>query len=470
MPDSSSKLATTSADIKSMSAPSLKNRLKFSIIVIILPLFLLGGIGFYFFQKSTQAFNLAIEEVVSEVIPVTELKDKIQQTVHPFNLYLNNLELDDKQEFLKLSNEIKQSLVKPITPEQQNFSLADDIYRTAYLSWRNAHRIAIKIFKERNSIDTHVPHHLLQSFYQNVIETTLALDKLHLAMQDRVKIRFKKAKELKIEALLLISFVFLLVYLSTLATIIFLNRSILNPITQLEKWAAQFSRSNELKPLDLQSYREFEAIGETYSKLAQMLRDDQAIIEELSQKDDLTQLNNKRCFIERLTNEHHRHQRYNTRYSLMLIDVDHMGSVGQNYGEHVCDLTLIQISKILEESIRPTDFLARYNSDEFIIILPEVEVHGANITAERIRNNISEYVFKINEYKFGITVSIGLSTALENRTLSEVLQCVDLAVQKAKLTGRNQVQYCDSVAMKSSAFKSKYLNKKDFIKNQLTNN
>lgn len=465
MPDSSSKLAITTASKKKISAPSLKNRLKFSIIVIILPLFILGGIGFFFFQKSTQAFNLAIEEVVSEVVPVTELKDKIQKTVLPFNRYLTHQELDDKEEFLRLSSEIKQSLVNPITLEQQTHSLANDIYHTAYLNWRNAHRTAIKIFKEQNPQDPpgdHIPHHLLQSFYQYVIETTLALDKLHLAMQNKIKIRFKKAKELKIEALLLISFVFLLVYISTLATIIFLNRSILSPISKLDQWAANFSRNNEVKALKLDSYREFESIGTTYNMLAQMLRDDQAIMEEIAQKDDLTQLNNKRRLIERLKDEHNRHQRYNTRYSLMLIDVDHLGSVGQNYGEHVCDLTLIQISKMLEKAIRPTDFLARFDSDEFIIILPEVEVHGANITAERIRNTISEYVFKINGYKFGITVSIGFSTAQENRTLYEVLQCVDFAVQQAKLTGRNQVQYCDPATKRSPAFKPKHLNKKDF--------
>lgn len=462
MPDSSSKLATSTANIKNMSAPSLKNRLKLSIFIIVFPLFLLASIGFFFFQKSTDAFNVAIEEVVSDVIPVTELKDKIQQTVIPFNRYLSSHEQGDKDEFLKLSNEIKQSLVNPIKLEQQHHSLANDIYRSAYLNWRNAHRIAIKIFNKHGDIDHHMPHELLQSFYQYVIETTLALDKLHLAMQDRVKIRFQKAKALKLDALLLISFIFLLVYISTLGTIIFLNRSIVNPITKLENWASDFSRSNDIKPLELNSYREFEYIGDTYNKLAQMLHDDQAILEQLSQKDDLTQLHNKRSFIARLHDEHNRHQRYSTRYSLMLIDIDHLGSVSQNYGEHACDLTLIQISKILEDAIRPTDYLARYGSDEFIIILPEVEVHGANITAERIRNNISEYVFKVNEFKFGITVSVGFSLIQENQPLSEILKCVDFSVQQAKLAGRNQVQYCDPSMVKSYNFQPKYLLEEDF--------
>ena len=447
------------------SAPSLKTRLRLSIIIIVLPLFILGGIGFLFFQKSTNAFNLAIEEVVSDVIPVTELKDKIQKTVTPFNRYLETGALDEKNHFLQLSDDIQKTLNHPAKQDATQLSLANDIYQSAYLNWRNAHRIAVKIFNRIDHKDVQTqkpPFRLLQKFYQYVIETTLALDKLHLSMQNQVKIRFQKAKELKLNALLLISFVFLLVYISTLATIMMLNRSILEPIVKLEQWASKFSRDQSFTPLKLNSYREFEFIAQTYNRLFQMLQDDKDILAALSQKDELTQLNNKRSLITRLTDEHSRHQRYNTRYSLMLIDVDHLGSISQNYGAHICDLTLIQIARLLEHAIRPTDFLARYNSDEFLIILPEVELHGANITAERIRNAISEHVFKFENHKFGITVSIGFAIVQDNQPLEEVLQCVDFAVQQAKLAGRNQVQYCNAETVKSSNFTPKYLFTADF--------
>jgi len=99
------KQENNSAGTKNKSAPSLKNRLKISIIMIVLPLFLLAAIGFFFFQKSTNAFNIAIDGIVTDVIPVTELKDKIQQTVIPFNDFLEKHQLDDKTRFLQLSND-----------------------------------------------------------------------------------------------------------------------------------------------------------------------------------------------------------------------------------------------------------------------------------------------------------------------------------------------------------------------------
>lgn len=464
MPSTPIKQASISASTKNMSAPSLKNRLKISILVIILPFFLLAGIGFFFFQKSTNAFNIAIEGIVIDVIPVTELKDKIQQTVIPFNHFLDNHQLDNKTRFLQLSNEIKKALVNPIRFEQENHSLANDIYRSAYLNWRNAHRVANKIFNDIENKKPYISQQLLQDFYQYIIETTLALDKLHLAMQDRAKLRFQKAKDLKLDTLILISFVFLLVYITALGTIIFLNRSIMNPIEKLERWALHFSRNKTNNPsLQLHSYREFEFIATTYAKLFKMLQDDQAVLEQLSQKDELTQLNNRRSFLNHLKTEHIRHQRYNTQYSLIYIDVDHMSAVNQNYGEHVCDLTLIQISKMLEDAIRPTDFLSRYNSDEFIIILPEVDEHGANITAERIRNSISEYVFKINEFKFGVTVSIGLSSIQENQSLSMNLKYIDCALQQAKIAGKNQVRNCNIEQFDPLKFHLKYFKKSDLM-------
>ncbi len=457
MTDTSQQPQNATASTRKRTVPSLKSRLQLSIIAFILPLFILAGIGYYFFQKSTNSFNLALEDIVSDVIPVTELKDKIQQTVIPFNQYLKTHEAENKNKFLQLSNEIKKQLVNPIKLEQQNLSLANDIYRLAYLNWRNAHRIATRIFTEVDLQETHISHELLQDFYQYVIETTLALDKLHLAMQDRVKVRFQNAKDLKFNSILVSSIVFFLVYISTLSTVIFLNRSIMTPIQQLQQWTRNYSRRKKIKPLTLQSYQEFEDIAATYNKLTSDLQEVQGILDKLSQKDELTQLNNRRSFFNQLQDEHNRHQRYNTRYSLMLIDVDHMSSVSQNYGEHVSDLTLIQISRMLEDAIRPTDFLARYGGDKFILILPEVEVHGANNTAERIRNSISEYVFKINEFKFGVTVSIGFSLIQENQEMLEVLNCVDYALQMAKMTGRNQVQFCDPEKIHAEPFQEKYL-------------
>ncbi|MCU7835912.1 MAG: GGDEF domain-containing protein [gamma proteobacterium symbiont of Taylorina sp.] len=462
MLNQSKNLSAGGTDNKKTTSPLLKSYLKINIAAIILPLLFLGLVGFFFFQKLSHAFDYAIDDIVSDIVPIIELKDKIQLSIIPFNQYLDSFEADDKEKFLQSSNEIKQSLIDTISLGHKDDSLANDLYRSAYLSWRNVHRIAIIIFNDTNSVKHLIPHYSLYDFYQSVIETTLILDQLHLKMQDRSKINFHKAKEVKSELFLLIIYIVLFVYIITLSSILYLNRSILKPVTILEKWAENRSGSIKVKPLTLQSYKEFEFIAATYNKLSQIIKDKETFLEQLTQKDNLTKLYNKRYFIKRLVDEHHRHQRYNTHYCLMLIDVDHIGAVSRNYGDAVGELTLIQIARLLEEAIRPTDFLAHYESDRFIIILPEVEIHGANMTAERIINSISETVFNINEFKFGITVSVGFSFAQEDLNLSGVLQCVDYSLQQAKLSGRNQFQYCESDNNLPFKFKSKYLKDSDF--------
>ncbi len=451
------KSITTKQTLSATKKPSLQNRLRISIALIILPLFLLAGMGFFMFLKTIEAFNLAVEDVVFEIIPVTELKNKIQQSVKPFDLYLQNHTPYEKENFIALSNEIKQALKEPINLEQQSHALVNDIYRSAYLEWLNAHRMAIKIFNNHESNNTLFTHKQLRVFYQHVISTTLALDKLQLVMQQNVRRHYQQARELKVQVLLLISIVFVIVYIITLLTTIFLKRSIINPISKLERWTSDYSRSKPTEHLSIDSYREFEHLANTFNKLADMLSDDQEILEQLIQKDELTQIHNKRSFISRLLDEHNRHKRYNSSYSLMLVDVDHLKSVNQNYNYHVGDLTLIEISRIIESSIRPTDFLARYEGDQFILILPEVEADGANITAERVLNAVSEYVFRVNDFKYGTTVSIGYSVIEKDQTLSELIQCVDFSLQKAKHQGRNQAYRYKHMNIPFTEFKRKYL-------------
>lgn len=462
MPNQSKNIITENSEKKDNTDPLLKNYLKISFIAIILPLLFLSTTGFFFFQKLNSAYAYVIDDIISNIVPVTRIKDKIQLSIIPFNRYLNNFELDEKELFLKYSQEIKLSLTNTIKLGNEENSLANDLYRTAYLSWRKVHHIGLKIIAEISTNNKFSPRHLLHNFYQNVITTTLILDQLHLNMQERTKLNFHKVKQLESNLFISLSIILLFVYLIALGGIIYLNRSILTPLNQLKEWISRHSETSKIKPLELHSYREFEHIAKNYIKFAQTIREKNLFMEDLTQKDNLTKLNNKRYFIKRLVDEHHRHELYRTSYCLMLIDVDHLGSVNQSYGDAVCELTLIHIARLLEKAIHPTDFLARYESDRFIIILPEVELHGSNMTAERIINSISETVFNINEFKFGITVSIGFSFAQEELSLSDVLKCVDYSLQQAKLSGRNQVQHCESISKLPFKFKAKYLLDKDF--------
>jgi len=157
--------------------------------------------------------------------------------------------------------------------------------------------------------------------------------------------------------------------------------------------------------------------------------------------DGLTRLHNRRAFDERLTEEMRRHQRYGQPMSLLMCDIDHFKGVNDTYGHLTGDHVLREVGRLLVETLRSTDFSARFGGEEFVVILPQTDEQQAFALAERLRNGIANLRFSQNGQSFGITVSIGVAH-LQPGDLSRrrgLLKKVDQALYQAKRQGRNQV-------------------------------
>ena len=87
MPKQSIELTTDDAQSPSSMAPLLKNRLRISFVALLLPLFFISIIFFLFFQKLGSAFDYAIDDTISDVVPITQIKDKVQLSIIPFNRF-----------------------------------------------------------------------------------------------------------------------------------------------------------------------------------------------------------------------------------------------------------------------------------------------------------------------------------------------------------------------------------------------
>ena len=86
--------------------------------------------------------------------------------------------------------------------------------------------------------------------------------------------------------------------------------------------------------------------------------------------------------------------RYNTTFSVILIDIDHFKFVNDTYGHPTGDLFLMEFARIISTTIRKEDFVARWGGEEFLVILPKVELVGATVSAERIRESIRKGVYQ----------------------------------------------------------------------------
>lgn len=157
--------------------------------------------------------------------------------------------------------------------------------------------------------------------------------------------------------------------------------------------------------------------------------------------DGLTRISNRHHFDTRLREEMKRHQRHQDELSLMMIDLDYFKSVNDTYGHQAGDMVLREVGKILNNTLRESDFPARYGGEEFVVILPQTREEQAWILAERLRAQIGQTLFRFQKKRFRVTVSIGIA-GLKPGALTppeSLIHNADLALYLAKTNGRNMV-------------------------------
>ncbi|ATO19255.1 GGDEF domain-containing protein [Acinetobacter sp. LoGeW2-3] len=165
------------------------------------------------------------------------------------------------------------------------------------------------------------------------------------------------------------------------------------------------------------------------------------MVRNLAHTDELTQLYNRRHFVNLAENCIHDWPRYSST-CLLMFDVDHFKQINDNYGHDVGDRVLQLIADTARKEMRHSDVLARFGGEEFIILLSETQLQDALVIAERIRNSIQQqHLYAQPELALKFTVSIGIAE-LESHTqdLDDLIKKADVALYAAKKYGRNRIE------------------------------
>jgi diguanylate cyclase (GGDEF)-like protein len=164
---------------------------------------------------------------------------------------------------------------------------------------------------------------------------------------------------------------------------------------------------------------------------------------ELTNRDDLTSLYNRRYFFERFDKEVERADRYERVLSVLMLDIDHFKNYNDTFGHLKGDDLLVELSHILEHNMRKADVIARYGGEEFLVLLPETDKEAAVVAAEKIRTAVEKHDFHGNNAGMEpgkITITIGVSSMPGDATDAlELLDRADRALYYGKAQGRNQV-------------------------------
>jgi len=160
-------------------------------------------------------------------------------------------------------------------------------------------------------------------------------------------------------------------------------------------------------------------------------------ITRLSQEDPLTGLNNRRRINELLEIEIQRATRYNTMFSVILVDIDHFKDVNDQFGHQIGDEVLTRIAEIIRSSVRATDLTGRWGGEEFVIISPGTEIDGSLSLAEKIRTRLESTALGEIGQK---TASFGVTTFSDGDSIEKIIARADIGLYAAKQGGRNRVE------------------------------
>jgi diguanylate cyclase (GGDEF)-like protein len=164
---------------------------------------------------------------------------------------------------------------------------------------------------------------------------------------------------------------------------------------------------------------------------------------ELSYRDPLTGVFNRRYFEEMLGQELRRGERYRMPLSLIMVDIDHFKMYNDVHGHPQGDRVLKQVADILSANTRQVDVVARYGGEEFALILPLTASESARVVADKLRRSVEESRIPHGSAFPGgnLTISLGVATFPKDAaTGPDLIQAADHALYAAKQGGRNQVK------------------------------
>ncbi len=156
--------------------------------------------------------------------------------------------------------------------------------------------------------------------------------------------------------------------------------------------------------------------------------------------DPLTKTNNRTAFNDSLEREIRLSHRNSRHLSIIFFDIDHFKDVNDHFGHECGDIALASAANCIKDVVRSSDMVFRYGGEEFVILLSDTNLDGANTMAERIRSKIENHSIAYGMDVIKLTASLGVSSLKGNDTSESLIKRADSAMYCAKEKGRNQVK------------------------------
>jgi diguanylate cyclase (GGDEF)-like protein len=168
-----------------------------------------------------------------------------------------------------------------------------------------------------------------------------------------------------------------------------------------------------------------------------------AYLYEMATTDMMTKLKVHHYFQTVLLEEFEKSTKFDKPLSMIMCDIDHFKNFNDTWGHSAGDAVLINVARIIKESVRQIDTAARYGGEEFSVILPKTEITEALIVAERIRESVMKEKVMYENNELSVTISVGVAQldTDNDKSKQDLIERADQALYISKRNGRNQVSF-----------------------------
>ncbi len=420
---------------------SIRDRLIVGVGFMLLPLVVISGGAFFFFEQAVNTFEKSENNRLEELFPLDRLETSLRDAYDVID-QVNAKNLRQSQgRFTDLSKEIDQRFVDLLkTPSQ----LAEKrrLLLGIEQEWQQANDQSKRLFGLSVSVSADSIAQRQQPLKNYLASAANGSSRLiNQLINFQSNDNLQRARELKQQTRLTIMIISAVAIMMAIASALVLARGILRPLKILNKGVAHFGDGDLSHRIDLKTQDELELLANTINWMADNLEKSQQALIELATMDGLTGVFNRREFNRRLTIEIERSRREGYPVSLLMVDADHFKRINDTYGHQSGDDVLRFMSALIKQEIRPGDLPARYGGEEFAVILPYADSNDAFVVAERLRNLMAAQDIEIQDgQSVNVTASLGCATfPADAQTEGALMAMADAALYRAKEGGRNRV-------------------------------
>jgi two-component system, cell cycle response regulator len=420
---------------------SIRNRLIVGVGFMLLPLVVIAGGAFFFFEQAVNTFEKSENNRLEELFPLDRLEESLGDI---FNT-IDQVNVQNLRQSQRRVNDLSKDIDLIFIVLRKNPSQLAEKRRLLLAierEWQQAKIQNNRLFQLSTSASADAILQRQQTSKEYLESAANATSRLiNQLINFQTNDNIYRATELKRQARLTILIISVVAIMMAIASALVLARGILKPLKVLNKGVAQFGDGDLSHRINLKTQDELELLANAINWMADNLEKSQKALVELATMDALTGVFNRREFNRRLTIEIERSRREGYPVSLLMVDIDHFKKINDTYGHQSGDDALRHVSALIKTEVRPGDLPARYGGEEFAVILPYADSNDAFVVAERLRNLIAVQDIAIQDGQtIKATASLGCSTFPADAETEEALMAeADAALYRAKRGGRNRV-------------------------------